>query len=220
MRCAALLEAEGVRILIDAGPDIRQQLLRIPFEPLDGILLTHIHYDHVGGLDDIRGFCVFGDQHIYTDKKTCAGVKSNMPYCFTEKLYPGVPLLKLHEIKPHKPFLIKNVEVTPLEVMHGKLPILGFRIGKLAYLTDIKSLNEGEYKYLKGVETLVCGALRWEKEHHSHGLVSDAIALAERIGAKQTYLTHLTHKIGLHAESQAKLPDNVHLAYDELEIEI
>lgn len=218
LRTAALLETREARILIDAGPDIRQQLMPLDFYPLDAILLTHIHYDHVGGLDDLRGFCIYGDQHIYADSKTCEGVRHNMPYCFTDKLYPGVPLLRLHEIQPHDAFRVKDVEIMPIEVMHGKVPILGFRFGKLAYITDMKSISDAELPYLEGVETLVVNALRWEKEHHSHMLVNEALDFIAKVNPKQTYLVHVTHHIGFHDEAEARLPENVHLAYDGLVI--
>ncbi len=219
-RTAALLTTNEARILIDAGPDIRQQLLPLDFNPLDAVLLTHIHYDHVGGLDDIRGFCVFGNQHIYANSSTCEDVKRNMPYCFRETLYPGVPHIKLHPISPHEAFRIKDVEIVPVEVLHDKLPILGFRFGRLAYITDIKSISDEELPYLEGVETLVVSALRWEVPHHSHFLVADAIEFSRTLGAKTTFLTHLTHRIGLHAQAQDRLPSNVYLAYDGLEIEV
>jgi len=220
LRTAALLETRESRILIDAGPDIREQLMPLDFYPLDAILLTHIHYDHVSGLDDLRGFCIFGDQHIYADEKTCRGVRSNMPYCFTDKLYPGVPLIRLHEIRPHESFRINDVEVMPIEVMHGKMPILGFRFGKLAYITDMKTISDDELPYLEGVETLVVNALRWEKRHHSHMLVDETLEFIAKINPKQTYLIHLTHHIGHHFEADKRLPENVHLAYDGLEITI
>lgn len=220
LRTAALLETREARILIDAGPDIRQQLMPLDFYPLDAILLTHIHYDHVGGLDDLRGFCIYGDQHIYADQITCNGVRRAMPYCFTEKLYPGVPLIRLHEVKPHESFKVKDVDVMPIEVMHGKLPILGFRIGKLAYITDMKTISDDEFPYLDGIETLVVNALRWEKPHHSHMLVDEALSFINKVNPRHTYLIHVTHHIGKHFEADSRLPQNVHLAYDGLEIEV
>lgn len=220
LRTAALLETEHTRILIDAGPDIRQQLMPLDFYPLDAILLTHVHYDHVGGLDDLRGFCVFGDLNVYADQITSEGIRRTMPYCFTEKLYPGVPKVDLHTISAHEVILVNDVEVIPFEVMHGKMPILGYRIGKLAYITDMKTIAEEEMKYLEGVETLVVNALRWEKPHHSHMLIDDAIDFAKRVGAKQTYLVHVTHHVGFQDEAELRLPENIHLAYDGLEIEI
>ena len=219
-RTAALLETKEARILIDAGPDIRQQLMPLDFYPLDAVLLTHIHYDHVGGLDDLRGFCIFGDQNIYADKNTIDGLHRQLPYCFTDKLYPGVPLLKLHEITSGKVFTVKDTEIIPFEVRHGKLPILAYRIGRMAYITDMKTIDDSQLQYLEGVETLVVNALRWTKPHHSHMLVDDAIAFARKVKAKQTYLIHVTHHIGLYDDAEAKLPADIHLAYDGLVIDV
>ncbi len=220
LRTAALLTSGDTRILIDAGPDIRQQLLPLEFRPLNAILLTHIHYDHVGGLDDLRGFCTFGDQQIYADERTCEGVRRVMPYCFKEVLYPHVPLLKLHTIVPHEKFMVNQLEVVPIQVMHDQMPILGYRIGRLAYITDIKTIDEGEFAYLEDVDTLVVGALRWVRPHHSHFLVGDAIDFSSRVGARKTYLVHMTHNIGPHEEAQKRLPEGVFFAWDGLEIEI
>jgi len=217
-RSAALIETETTRILIDSGPDIRQQLMPFPFKPLDGVLLTHIHYDHVAGIDDLRPFCVFGDIHIYADERTVRGLKQTMPYCFTDKLYPGVPLLKLHSIAPHLRRKIGDIEFTPIEVMHDHLPILGYRFDRLAYITDMKTINATEYKYLKDIDTLVVNALRWEKPHHSHMLVNEAMEFAQRVGARRTYFIHMNHQVGFHEEANRKLPPGFELAYDGLQI--
>jgi phosphoribosyl 1,2-cyclic phosphate phosphodiesterase len=137
-----------------------------------------------------------------------------------EHLYPGVPLLSVHPVHPYEPFFVDDVEIIPIEVMHGKLPILGYRIGKLAYITDMKTIEEQAIPYLEGVETLVVNALRFERPHHSHQLVDDAISIARRIGAKQTYLIHVTHEIGLHDEANSQLPDGFMFPYDGMSIEV
>lgn len=219
-RTSALLEDGDTRVLIDAGPDVRMQLMPLEFKPLDAVLLTHTHYDHVGGIDDLRGFSIFGDINIYADSITSEGLKRSMPYCFTETLYPGVPKLNLHTINAHQKLIIGNIEVMPIQVMHGKLPILGYRFGKLAYITDMKTIEESEMSYLEGVETLVVNALRFDKPHHSHQLVDDAVAFARRVGAKRTYLVHVTHEIGFHDDANRRLPEGVMFPYDGLEIEI
>lgn len=220
LRTSALLETESTRILIDCGPDFRQQILKQPFRKIDGVLLTHIHYDHVGGIDDLRPFCKLGDVDIYANEGTVNGLHTSMGYCFTKHPYPGVPKLRLHTINKHEGFSIGDINILPVEIMHDKLPILGYRFGQLAYITDMKSIADEEIPYLEGVETLVVNALRWEKPHHSHQLVADAINFSRRIGAKRTYLTHLTHKIGLHAVAEKRLPEGFHFAYDGLKINI
>ena len=220
-RTAALLETDTTRVLIDCGPDIRMQLLPVPFKKIDGVLLTHEHYDHVGGLDDLRPYCyAFGDLDIYANARTVKNVRHNFPYCFAENPYPGVPSFNLKAVEKHKEFHIGDIPVVPIEVMHDKMPIFGYRFGSMAYITDMKTMADEELPYLDGVETLVVNALRFEKPHHSHQLVADAVAFANKVGAEQTWLIHFNHDIGLETEAQAKLPRNVGLAYDGLEIEV
>lgn len=195
LRCSGLVEVNGVRILIDCGPDFREQMLRLDdFRAIDGVLITHEHYDHVGGLDDLRPFCQFRDIPVYAEDYTATRLKNRMPYCFTENLYPGVPHIPLNYIKEGEPFVVSNVagnqvEVIPFRVMHGKLPIMGFRIGGMAWITDMLHLPESSYAYLKGLDCLVMNALRIEY-HWTHQSLSAALEQTARIAAgKPTLFT-------------------------------
>lgn len=220
LRCSAILETEHTRILIDCGPDIRQQMLTQPFRQINGVLITHAHYDHVGGLDDLRPFCKFGDIDLYAQQHTVETIRHNFPYCFAEHLYPGVPKFNLHTIVPHEQLRIGDIDILPFEVMHDKMSILGFRFGKLTYITDMKTIEDKELPYLQGTEILIVNALRWNKIHHSHQLIGEAVEFAHRIGAHQTYLIHVTHEIGLFDSANARLPKDVQVAYDGLTLNI
>jgi phosphoribosyl 1,2-cyclic phosphate phosphodiesterase len=169
-------------------------------------------------MDDIRPYCQFGEINVYADPIARKGMLEMLPYCFAENRYPGVPAIGLHEIHPHELLQIGDLDIMPIEVMHGKLPILGYRIGPLTYITDMKTINESEYPYLEGTELLVVNALRFDKPHHSHQLVDDAIAFARRVGAKRTLLIHVCHDVGLHEKVNQKLPADIQLAYDGQEI--
>lgn len=181
LRCSALVETETTRVLIDCGPDFRQQIMEQPFRKIDGILITHAHYDHMGGMDDIRPYCQFGEINVYADPVARKGLLQMLPYCFEEHRYHSVPAIQLHEIHKHIPFQIGDLEILPIEVMHHDLPILGYRIGKLAYITDMKTIDEGELDYLQDIDTLIVNALR-EKPHHSHQTLAEAVDFAKRIG--------------------------------------
>lgn len=220
LRCSSLVTVNGVRILIDCGPDFREQILPLPFEPIDAVLLTHEHYDHVGGIDDLRPFCKFATIPIYADHQTCEALKRRMPYCFKEgNLYPGVPHIALHEISSFHPFQVKDIPIMPIEVMHGQLPILGFRINQLGYITDMSSMPHLSYQTLHGIDTLIVNALRLQP-HHSHQTLDEAIVVAQRLAARQTFFVHMSHQIGLHQEVNDKLPTSIRLAYDGQKITV
>lgn len=214
LRASALVETEQTRVLIDIGPDFRQQILPLEFRKIDAVLLTHIHYDHVGGIDDLRPFCQFGEVNVYADERTSQGLMHTVPYCFAENRYPGAPSILLHTLKHHEVLRVNELEVMPFVVNHGRLPITAYRIGKLAYITDMKTIDDWEMPYLDGVEVLVLNALRFHPTHHSHQSVDDAIAFARKVGAKETNLIHVCHDIGLHREVNKMLPDDIKLAFD------
>lgn len=217
LRTSALYENNGVRILLDCGPDFRAQILPLDFAPLDGVLITHEHYDHVGGLDDLRSFTYYGELPIYAETYTAKRLKQRMPYCFVDKSYPGIPQLKLKELKPFESFAIKGVQVLPLRINHGQLPILGYRIGNMAYITDMSSAPTETVEAIKGVEVLLINALR-SKPHLTHQTINEAVHFAQTVEAKQTFFIHMSHDIGLHDEAESKLPENIFYAYDGLEI--
>jgi phosphoribosyl 1,2-cyclic phosphate phosphodiesterase len=220
LRCSLLVECDSTRVLVDCGPDFRQQILPYPFKRIDGILITHAHYDHMGGMDDIRPYCQFGEINVYADPVARLGLLQMLPYCFEDHRYPGVPAIGLHEIHAGEPLTIGQLQIMPVKVMHGKLPILGFRFGRFAYITDMKTIDDENMNLLAGVEVLVVNALRFDKPHHSHQLVDDAVAFARRIGARRTLLTHVCHDIGPHAEASKRLPEGIELAYDGQILEI
>ena len=174
----------------------------------------------MGGMDDIRPYCQFGEINVYADPFARTSMLQMLPYCFAANRYPGVPAIGLHEIHAHEPLQIGDFQIMPIEVMHGKLPILGYRIGPLTYITDMKTIEASEMPYLEGTELLVVNALRFDKPHHSHQLVDDAVAFARRVGAQRTLLIHVCHDIGLHEKVNSMLPDGIELAYDGQEIEL
>lgn len=213
LRASVLVETHGMKILIDASPDLRQQAIRLGLSQLDAILLTHQHYDHVGGIDDVRPFCFEKDLPIYTNHQTAKDLRTRVDYCFRDHPYPGVPKLDLQEMEC-RPFLINGLKVTPIEVMHGKLPIYGYRIGDFAYVTDAKTIAESEKEKLRNLDVLVLNCLRINTPHFAHLILPEALALIEELKPKRSYLTHACHMLGRHEDVAKILPTGVEYAYD------
>ncbi|WP_316821149.1 MBL fold metallo-hydrolase [Pedobacter gandavensis] len=218
LRVSVLVEMGDKTIVIDSGPDFRYQMLRANVKDLDAILYTHEHKDHVAGLDDIRPFNYLLKKNIdiYATTRVQEALKREFSYIFAENHYPGLPQIDLHTISD-QPFEIGNTRVIPLNIMHYKLPILGFRIHDFTYITDAKTISEETIAKVKGSRVLVINALQHE-EHISHFTLEEAIEFAQKIGAETTYLTHISHNLGLHEEVEKKLPKNIKLAYDGLSI--
>jgi phosphoribosyl 1,2-cyclic phosphate phosphodiesterase len=214
------VEQGDTSLLVDAGPDFRQQMLLYRVANLDGVLLTHEHADHIFGLDDIRSFNWIrkAPMDIYCEKRVAENLKTIFNYAFAENRYPGTPQMELMQVDG-EPFLVKGIEVTPIRLYHHKLPVYGFRFGQFAYITDFNRIEEEELAKLKGVEVLIICALR-KSIHISHLNLSEALALAGKIGSKRTYLTHMSHEMGLHAELAKELPHGVGPAFDGLVIEM
>ena len=218
LRTSALVSVDGTNILIDCGPDLRTQLLRAGSPRIDAVLLTHSHYDHVGGIDDLRPYCIGKKLRVYCQTDVSRDLHQRVPYCFSEHPYPGVPEFEMHgDIRAGHAFSINGVTIQPVPVMHDRLPILGYRIGSLAYITDCKTISDDAISMLHGIDTLVINALRY-KEHHSHMSLAEAMATARLIAPKATYFTHMSHGIGLARETARTLPPGMHLAYDMLKI--
>ncbi len=221
LRCACYIEVNGVHLLVDAGPDLRTQALRTSMEKVDAVLLTHHHFDHVVGLDDLRPFFFDNRAPIpcYANQDTVTTLRTMFGYIFEDGSYPGVSKLELHQIDG--PFDVvsrydpaNSVSITPLDVFHGNTPVLAFRIGNFAYVTDTNRIPEESFSLLKGVEILVLDALRHEP-HRTHYTITEAVEVSRRINARETYFIHMTHSL-LHAEEDKKLPEGMYLGYDGL----
>ncbi len=216
LRTSALIKTADLNILIDVSPDFRQQALRLGIDRIDCVLLTHEHYDHVGGLDDLRPFCSDGEIPVYAQPRVAEALRQRLPYCFREHAYPGVPKINLHTFSD-MPFYFRGVRIEPVEVMHGKMPITGFRIGKIAYVTDAKTIAPDEMTKLDDLDILVINALR-QKDHFAHLTIDEALGIIRLIRPKHAILTHLSHEAGMHDELATRLPENVQPAYDGLTI--
>jgi phosphoribosyl 1,2-cyclic phosphate phosphodiesterase len=221
LRSSALVEWRDCALVIDCGPDFRQQMLRTKCTHLDAVLFTHEHADHTAGIDDIRSFFFRqGDIPIYALPRVIDSLTQRFGYIFNnENKYPGSPSVDIHPVSPDHPFLVQHKHIVPILGQHNRLEVLGYRIDNFAYLTDIKTIADKECEKLQGLDVLVLNALR-EEPHHSHLNLEEALSLSAKIDANKTYFTHISHHLGFHADVEKKLPKNVHLAYDNLSISI
>jgi phosphoribosyl 1,2-cyclic phosphate phosphodiesterase len=220
LRVSVLVEWKDYTYVIDCGPDFRYQMLRAKCTKIDGILFTHEHTDHVIGMDDIRPFFFrHGDIPIYAHQRVLKALHQRFDYIFeTENKYPGTPAV-IENVISNSPFKIKDIEVIPINVSHHNLQVFGFRFNDFAYLTDVKTIDEKEIEKLKGLEVLVVNALRI-KPHIAHFNLEEALVFIAKVKPKKAYLTHISHLLGFHDAVQQKLPNNVYLAYDNLQINI
>lgn len=220
LRSSVHIAVGGRSLVIDTGPDFRQQVLRLNLQQLDAVLFTHEHKDHTAGLDEIRAYNFRSGQDIpiYGRPTVLAQLQREFAYIFAEHKYPGTPRVRVHEIG-NKPFTALDVPVVPIEVMHHKLPVFGYRIGDFTYLTDLNYIGEEELEKVSGTKILVLDALQ-RQPHISHFTLDQAIALAQRVGADRTYFIHISHKLGLHREVEQELPPNIRLGYDGLQIRL
>lgn len=220
LRTSILLRQGNFTVVVDCGPDFRQQMLREDVRHLDAVLMTHPHKDHTGGIDDIRSFNFINKRPIdfYADLHTEMGIKEQYSYAFTETDYPYLPKMNFHRITDEK-FKVGPMDVTPIEVMHATMPVKGFRIGNFTYITDAKTISAAERDKIRGTKVLVLNALR-ETEHYSHLSIEQALKIVEDVKPELTYFTHMSHQFGLHAEMEKKMPAHVRIAYDGLKIEV
>jgi phosphoribosyl 1,2-cyclic phosphate phosphodiesterase len=220
LRTSIMITSDQTNLVIDTGPDFRQQMLKENVKNLDGVVFTHEHKDHIAGMDDIRAFNFIQkkDMDIYATLEVQKAVHREFHYVFATKKYPGVPLVKLHHID-NDPFMVGDIKLTPVNVLHYMMPVKGYRVNDFSYITDAKTIPEEELEKIEGSKILVINALR-KTTHISHFNLEEALQIIERIKPRKAYLIHLSHLMGLHGELEKDLPENVEIAYDGLTIEI
>jgi len=220
LRSSILIESETTKVIIDAGPDFRQQLLRKNLKTLDAVVFTHEHKDHIAGLDEVKAFNYFNKMKmpVYATERVQAALKREFAYIFSEEKYPGIPEIDLHTIT-EAPICINDITLLPIDVIHYKMPVKSYRIGNFTYITDANYISESEKEKIKGSEIIVVNALRKER-HLSHFTFMEAIELMKELNPKKAYFTHISHQLGLHQDVSLELPDFIELAYDGLEIEL
>lgn len=222
LRTSALIETDdGKNFLIDIGPDFRGQMLSLDVTHLDAIFITHAHRDHVGGIDDIRSLNYVQNKamEVYANAPAIKSLKHDYAYIFEPHAYPGLPEVNLHELTGDEVMEIEGYRIVPIKALHKDLPVLGYRVGDLAYITDASYIDTKEVEKLKDVNVLVINALR-KTEHFSHFSLPEALEVIKAVGPNQAYITHISHEMGFHKNVDLELPKNVHLAYDGLTVEI
>jgi phosphoribosyl 1,2-cyclic phosphate phosphodiesterase len=217
-RTSIQIEVDGQSLVIDTGPDFRQQMLRENVRRIDAVIFTHAHRDHTAGLDDVRAYNFIQqmDMPVYGTRQVLEQIRTEYAYAFSKVVYPGIPRLMLHEIGDGA-FTINNIEITPLPVKHMNLPVMGYRINNFSYITDANYIPPETLKKMEGTEVLVLNALQKEK-HVSHFNIDEAIEQTEKIKANRTYFIHISHRLGLHADISKELPENIKLAFDGQQI--
>jgi len=220
LRSSVLINIDNINLVIDAGPDFRQQMLRENVEKLDAVILTHPHKDHIGGLDDVRAFNYLQKKpmDVYIKQEFIKAVENEFFYAFEENKYPGVPQINLQPIN-NTSFHIKNIGINPISILHYKMEILGFRINDFTYITDASYISDEEAMKTKNSKILVINGIR-KKEHYAHFNISQAIEFINKVNPEKAYITHISHMLEPHSQIQNELPDNIYLAHDRLKIEI